>query len=287
MWTDSGWPYSIGEGAAVETDIDWKQETRKQWNATPCGTGDHTAALEYGSLAFFDEVRRSRYEDSDPWIPRTIPFASGAGKRVLEIGHGLGSDLLSWRQHGAEVYGIDITDEHHQLCKRNFDLRGEPVDLRLCDAARIDHPDAYFDVVYSQGVLHHTPDIEACIAEIHRVLKPGGRFIMTVYHRRSAFYLVNLMLYTGLRKRELFRLGYRGLLATIERGADGIATKPLVNLYTKAEVRQLLRGFGYVEVETAHFNREHLPYFDRFLTPARSNWLERHAGWYVVSTAVK
>src|SRR4051794_39348912 len=95
--------------------LDYKQQAQRQWNATPCGTGVFLAPLARESLAWFDEVRRSRYEDTDRWMLEAIDFDIARGKRLLEVGHGMGSDLLTFCEHGAQVFGIDLTPEHHRL----------------------------------------------------------------------------------------------------------------------------------------------------------------------------
>ncbi len=263
-----------------------KNAAQALWNRVPCGSGRYLDEYEPDTLDYFDAVRRSRYTVTDRWIPRTIDFGSARGGRVLEIGFGMGSDLLSWAEGGAEVHGIDITQEHFRLTRLNFDLHGREADLKLCDAAKIDYPDNHFDVVYSNGVLHHTPETVRCIGEAWRVLKPGGRLILALYHRWSAYHLVTLLLYRGILRGELRRLGYAGLLATIEHGADGIEHKPLVKLYGRWQLRHILGDFRDVSICVRHFRREHLPMgrlLPRFLEPLIEPWL----GWYVVAVATK
>jgi SAM-dependent methyltransferase len=264
-----------------------KDAARKQWNATPCGTGDYLAELEPETLAWFDRIREDRYHVSDPWMLESFDFSSGRGKRVLEIGFGLGSDLLSWAEGGAEVYGIDITQEHLRLASRNFALHGQEAKLQLADAAHIPYPDGHFDIVYSNGVLHHTRDIEACLDEVNRVLKPGGRLLISVYRRHSAFHYATLLTVEGIIRGKLWRLGYDGLLATIERGADGISIKPYVRLYTARELRALLAGFAAVEIHVAHFNVRQIPVIWRILPRSIERPLEPLLGWYLVASAQK
>jgi SAM-dependent methyltransferase len=263
-----------------------KDAARALWNRTPCGSGRYLDEYEPGTLDYFDAVRRSRYEVTDRWIRRTVDFASARNERVLEIGFGMGSDLLSWAEGDAEVHGIDITEEHLRLARLNFVLHGRSADLKLCDAAKIDFPDAHFDVVYSNGVLHHTPETVRCIGEAWRVLKPGGRLVLALYHRWSAFHLATLLLYRGILRGELRRLGYDGLLATIEHGADGVERKPLVKLYGRRQLRNMLGDFREVRICVRHFRREQLPagwLLPRFLEPLIEPWL----GWYVVAFATK
>lgn len=264
-----------------------RAETRAHWNRIPCGSGRYLDEFEPETLEYFDAVRRSRYEVTDSWMPRTIDFASASGGSVLEIGFGMGSDLLSWAEGGADVHGIDITEEHLRLARLNFELHDRKADLKLCDATQIDYPDNHFDVVYSNGVLHHIPETVRCIGEAWRVLRPGGRLILTLYHRWSAFHLVTLLLYRGVLRGEIKRLGYDGLLATIEGGADGVKNKPLVKLYGRRELRHMLNDFDNVNICVRHFQREQLP-MGRLLMP---RFLERIVepcfGWYLVAFATK
>jgi ubiquinone/menaquinone biosynthesis C-methylase UbiE len=264
-----------------------KEAARRQWNETPCGTGGHTGEFEPETLAWFDRIRADRYEVSDAWMLRSFDYRAARGKRVLEIGFGLGSDLLSWSEGGAEVHGIDITEEHLRLATKNLGLHERKARLQLADAARIPYPDGYFDVVYSNGVLHHTRDIQECLAEVRRILKPGGRMLMSVYRRHSAFHYVALLLVDGIIRGKLFRLGYEGLLATIERGADGVEIKPYVRLYTARELRDLLRDFGTVDIHVAHFTRRQIPMLWRLIPSSFERVLEPLLGWYLVASVQK
>lgn len=265
-----------------------KLEAKKQWNANPCGTGDYLAGIEYGSLDFFDEIRRSRYEITDVWMKRTIDFNMAKGKKLLEIGHGIGSDLLTFYEGGAEVYGIDITEEHHKLAALNFKLHGKQCVLKLCDSANIDFPTEYFDVVYSHGVLHHTPDTVRCISEAYRVLKPGGRFVLSLYYKYSAFHLVSVVLFNGILRGKLRALGYRGLMSsTIEHGADGINIRPLVKTYSKRQLRCMLADFSKIDFKIAHFKREHIPILGMIFPKSIEDFFEPVMGWYLIATATK
>ena len=264
-----------------------KLEAQKQWNIHPCGTGKHTERIEYGSLEFFDVISHSRYEVTDQWMKRIIDFDISRGKRLLEIGHGIGTDLLSFCQGGAEVYGIDITEEHHRLTKINFALHGKTGVFKLCDAANIDFSSNFFDYVYSHGVLHHTPDTVRCISEAFRVLKPGGQLILSLYRKYSAFHTFSVVFVNGFMKGKLFRLGYRGLMSTVEYGADGISIRPLVKTFTKRELQYLLSDFSRVEFKVAHFKREHIPVIGRLIPRCLELPLEPYLGWYVIAFATK
>src|SRR5437016_2153494 len=96
------------------------------------------------------------------------------GRRVLEIGVGLGADHQRFAEAGAELYGIDLTDRAVRHTQGRLALFGLTSKLEVGDAERLNFPDEYFDCVYSWGVLHHTPNTAAAIAEVRRVLKPGA-----------------------------------------------------------------------------------------------------------------
>lgn len=264
-----------------------KLEAQRLWNANPCGTGEYPADMEYGSIEFFDEVRRSRYEISDTWIKETIDFSTVAGKKLLEIGHGIGTDLLTFCEEGAQVYGIDISEEHHRLAKLNFYLHRKDSVLKLCDSADIDFPSNYFDVVYTLGALHHTPDTVRCISEAYRVLKSGGQLILCLYHTYSGFHIFAKLIYDGILRRKLRQLGYRGLMSTIERGADGIHVKPLVKTYSKKQLRYILEDFVKIDFKIAHFKREHIPFLGMLIPQFLEKPLATYLGWYVIAFATK
>lgn len=159
------------------------------WDAESCGEryfdGD-------GEQARFDAHARTRYR-LEPFLFEFARFHEGRGKRVLEIGVGLGADFLQWLQAGAKVTGIDLTPRAIERAGRRSKLAGFPdADLRVGDAEALPFDDDTFDIVYSWGVLHHSPDTARAVQEVRRVLKPGGVARVMVYHDPS---WVGLMLW--------------------------------------------------------------------------------------------
>ncbi|MEX2116102.1 MAG: class I SAM-dependent methyltransferase, partial [Bacteroidota bacterium] len=132
-----------------------KREVQAYWDAHPCGT--QFTDLEWGSREFFEQVETFRYT-LQPFMDRIMRFKEYKGKRLLEIGCGLGTDLLQFARAGAHVTGIDLTPASIDLARKRFSLYGIPADLQVADAENLPFPDESFDVVYSFGVLHHTPD---------------------------------------------------------------------------------------------------------------------------------
>jgi hypothetical protein len=120
-----------------------------------------------------------------------------------------------------------------------------------------------------------------------RVLKPGGLFVLSFYNTYSAFHIFAKILVEGLLQGKLKKLGCRGLMSTIERGADGINIKPLVKTYSKRRLRIILEDFSKVDFKVAHFTREHIPIVSRLIPGFLERWLEPYLGWYVIAFARK
>jgi SAM-dependent methyltransferase len=266
-----------------------KLQTQQQWNASPCGA-DTAAELERGSPAFFRKVEEHRYEVYAPWLKRAVGFEAFAGRRVLEVGPGLGTDHAQFARAGARTYAIDLTATHLELTRRRFALERLETRLARADAELLPFAEASFDVVYSFGVLHHTPDTGKAVEEVLRVLKPGGLAIVSLYHRHSAFHWISTVLCRGIRRGELVTKGYRRLLSEIEQGARESGATPLVKVLSRRQCRRLFAGFRQVTVRSDHIDYGHVFPSRPPSPPAARRRLEKLAGrwgWYLTVIARK
>jgi ubiquinone/menaquinone biosynthesis C-methylase UbiE len=178
-----------GSGATLE-------DVNTFWNTEACGT--HFVADFADDRDFYEKFREHRYRTE--WhIPLLVPFADAKGKRVLEIGTGNGADAAMFALNGAEYTGVDLTDAALEATRRHFAVLNLTGVFQRENAERLSFADETFDVVYSHGVLHHTPHTDRAINEVWRVLKPGGRAIVMLYHKRSFNYVVRIMLYMRFR----------------------------------------------------------------------------------------
>src|SRR5215211_1227083 len=144
-----------------------KERVRAFWQEHPCGT--KFADAEVGSREFFDAVEEHRYRTE--WhIPEAAGFEKTGGLRVLEIGCGLGTDGARFARAGASYTGVDLTEAAVSLARKRFELEGLPDEFGVADAEALAFPEESFDLVYSHGVLHHTPDARAAVKEVRRVL---------------------------------------------------------------------------------------------------------------------
>jgi SAM-dependent methyltransferase len=214
-----------------------KQAVHDFWNAASCGEKLYLAGPERQA---YEAQARSRYA-LEPYIPAFARFEEASGLRVLEIGVGLGADHARFAQAGADVYGIDLTPRAIEHTRRRLAEFGLTSTLSVGDAEHLDFPDGFFDVVYSWGVLHHSPDTPAAIEEVRRVLKPGGDARVMIYHTWS---LVGFMLWL---RYALLRLRPWTPLRTIyARHLESPGTKA----YTIGEARRLFASYSAVAVRT-------------------------------------
>lgn len=260
-----------------------KEEAIKQWTHDPCGA-IYVEAHEEGSREFFEAALKYRHEIYAPWLKKLIEGLNIEGKKLLEIGCGMGLDLLCFAQKGAEVIGLDLTPKHIELARKLFGIYEFPVQLLIGDAESLDFKSNSVDVVYSFGVLHHTPHINKAISEIFRVLKPGGQAIVGLYHKNSWHYWVNLICIQGLLHKKLFRMSVNELLSSsVEFSRSG--ARPLVRVYSKTDCKLMFKDFASISIKKYHWQREQIPITKvRLFLPS---FLPPFLGWYIVVYAKK
>jgi ubiquinone/menaquinone biosynthesis C-methylase UbiE len=168
---------------------DWRGEI-----AHPPGSAEHLAEVEQRFLAesWFAQA------DGAPPYSGLIPFDELAGKDVLEIGCGTGVHARLLAAAGASVVAVDLTPTAVELTRRRLTLHGLEADVREADAEHLPFPDRSFDFAWSWGAIHHSADTGRVIAEIARVLRPGGRLALMVYHRNSITFWLNYVLFRGV-----------------------------------------------------------------------------------------
>jgi SAM-dependent methyltransferase len=263
-----------------------KDRAREQWGSDPCGAV-HGEDEEFGTRQFFDAVERHRYEEYAPWMPEVMGFGRFSGATLLEVGCGMGTDLMQFARGGAKCVGVDLTPRSVQISRDRFALYGRPGSFSLSDGERLPFADEAFDVSYSNGVLHHTPDTTAAILEAHRVLKPGGVAKVMLYHRNSWGYWVEMMFRQGLVHGELFRgLKPADILSKyVEFNQDG--GRPLVKVYSRSEARNLFSKFRGVKVEVEQLIRPEVYVVGRFIPDAIFHIMSKTIGWNLIITATK
>jgi ubiquinone/menaquinone biosynthesis C-methylase UbiE len=148
------------------------------------------AELDTGSPEFFQEVERYRFEKLD-YLPKVIDYSAFAGKKVLDLGCGLATDLSRFAKGGANVTGVDISPNAIRLAKDNFSQRDLSGEFMRMNGHALDFEDQQFDLVYCHTVLHFTNEPQKMVDEIHRVLKPGGSALVMTVNRASWLYVLH------------------------------------------------------------------------------------------------
>ena len=210
---------------------------RNYWDAHPLGlqyVSDST--VEIGSPAFFNHIRPWMNPYKFPWIMERIESEAAGlrGKKLLEIGCGMGYDSLEFLKRGVNVTAIDLTPAAIDFARRHFETAGAIADeVKVDNALDLSFADNSFDAVWSNGVLHATGDTPRAIAEARRVLKPGGRAIISHFYRKPSW-----------------------MYALHHLGRENIEYKdedpPVNEFYTESEIEAMFEGFEIVEK-----NREH------------------------------
>ena len=214
-----------------------KQLVHDFWQESSCGEDLYlTGTNREGYLA----QARERYR-LEPYIEEFAAFDSAKDRDVLEIGVGLGADHQRFAEAGARLTGVDLTERAVEHVRRRLALFGLHSNLRTDDAERLSFRDGEFDVVYSWGVIHHSPNTPHAVSEIHRVLRPGGVARVMVYHKWS---LVGYMLW--LRYGLLRLRPFTSLSEVYSRHLESPGTKA----YSIEEARLMFASFARVNVRT-------------------------------------
>ncbi|HEY3578966.1 MAG TPA: class I SAM-dependent methyltransferase [Pyrinomonadaceae bacterium] len=263
-----------------------KIRAREQWSQDPCGA-EFDREHELGTREFFDAIEKHRYEEYAPWMPRVMGFDQFRGARLLEIGCGMGTDLLQFARGGARCTGIDLTPRSVEITRHRFKLYDVRGAFTIADGERLPFASETFDVVYSNGVLHHTPDTAGAIREVHRVLRPGGTAKVMLYHRNSLNYWFEIILRRGMLGGEFLRgRSAEEIMSRVIEFSDHDA-RPLVKVYSRKEAKALFSQFREVAVEVEQLTREELRFLAPLISDKSFRKLSTKVGWNVIVTAKK
>jgi glycosyltransferase involved in cell wall biosynthesis/ubiquinone/menaquinone biosynthesis C-methylase UbiE len=274
---------AAGRERLVTTGDAYKDQVQRQWDNDPAGSHYVSEAAAH-TKEWFLEAERHRFDVYAPWMREAMEFDCHAGQSVLEIGGGMGTDLAQFAIHGAVVTDADLSSGHLKLARENFAARGLKGEFVQQDAETLVFPDGSFDVVYSNGVIHHTPNTRRVVHEIFRVLKPGGRVIVMVYAEDSLHYWRNLVWNIGLREGQLRKYSMGEIMSRAVERSDNAAAHPLVKAYTHSGLQQLFADFTDVEIVQRQMDSEAVP---RVLAYVPRRHLEKVMGWNLILKARK
>jgi len=219
-------------------DTDLKNQVRDFWDNESCGEIYATGQSERD---YYESHSRARYE-LEPYLPDFARFPEGKGKDVLEIGVGMGADHVEWaKSQPRSLTGIDLTPRAVEHTRKRLAIDGLRSEIRVGDAEKLPFDDSSFDLVYSWGVLHHSPNTSDTVNEVFRVLRPNGIARIMIYHKYS---LIGYMLWAryGLLLGRPFR-------STSDIYANHLES-PGTKAYTTGEAHTMFARFSQVTIKT-------------------------------------
>ena len=271
-----------------ETSID---RVREYWNSRPCNLRHSPEPV--GTRAYFDQVEARKYL-VEPHIPVFAEFNRWAGKRVLEVGCGLGTDTMNFARAGAQVTAVDLSSASLALARQRAEVFGlqDRITFIEANAERLSEfvEPAHYDLVYSFGVIHHTPHPERALDQIRRYFTgPQTTLKLMVYYRWSwkVFAIV---------VKEAYGAFWR-LDEVVARNSEAQTGCPVTYTYTKTSLRRWLEStsFAVDDMFVDHIFPYRVADYVQYryvkgfpfnvLPAAASRALERRLGWHLCVTA--
>jgi 2-polyprenyl-3-methyl-5-hydroxy-6-metoxy-1,4-benzoquinol methylase len=265
-------------------------DVQRYWDARPCNIRHSEKAV--GSREYFDEVEARKYF-VEPHIPAFADFERWRGKRVLEVGCGIGTDSINFARAGAQLTAVDLSTESLRIAAERADVMGvaDRIEFIQANAEELTAKltGEPYDLVYSFGVVHHTPRPNLALTAMRAFTVPGGTLKLMVYHRRSwkVFSIVAANGHGRFWKTD-------ELVAEHSEAQTGC---PVTFSYTRREARELVErsGFRVQELRVDHvfpyrvsdyvdYRYVKEPYFRWMPEPLFSSF-ERRLGWHLLVTA--
>lgn len=266
------------------------EQVRHYWDARPCNVRHSPKPV--GSQDYYDEVESRKYR-VEPHILEFADFPRWKGKRVLEIGCGIGTDTISFARHGAKVTAVDLSERSLEIARQRAEVFGLEDGVRFFKAnaeeLSLTVPVEPYDLVYAFGVLHHTPQPDRALEEMRQYLAPDGSLKIMLYHRWS-WKVFSILLTCG--RGRFWRLN-----ELIARHSEAQAGCPVTYTYTRGQARRWLARHGFrveamrVEHIFPYRIQDYVQYrytkvwYLRWLPPRVFRLLERAVGWHLCVTA--
>ncbi len=262
------------------------EQVKKYWDSRPCNIRHSPKPL--GTREYFDEVEKRKYF-VEPHIPVFAEFEKWRGKKVLEIGCGIGTDSINFASAGAKLSAVELSQKSLEICRQRFGVYGLRANFYLGDAEKLNTfvPVEKYDLIYSFGVIHHTPHPEKVIEEIKKYCGPETEVRLMLYSKWSWKILWIILRYgNGMfwKAEEL-----------VPKYSEAQIGSPVTYVYSFGDIRKLLTGFKIIEIHKDHiFPYEIEPYkryeyrkvwYLRYLPKSAFRQLEKALGWHTLIRA--
>ncbi len=270
-----------------ETSI---EDVRQYWDRRPCNIRHSPQPV--GTRAYFDEVEARKYF-VEPHIPRFAEFERWRGKKVLEIGCGIGTDTVNFARHGAEVTAVDLSANSLEVARKRVDVYGLADRVRFFSGSAEELtsfvPEQTYDLIYSFGVIHHTPHPERVLDQARQYAAAGSTLKLMVYHRYS---WKVLWIVLGYGRAQFWRTA-----ELVARNSEAQSGCPVTYTYSRREARRLVesRGFRATDLFVDHIFPYRIADYVQYryvrawpwswLPHPAFRWLEKRFGWHLCLTA--
>jgi ubiquinone/menaquinone biosynthesis C-methylase UbiE len=265
-------------------------DVQAYWDARPCNL--RHSPKKIGSREYFDEVEARKYF-IEPHIPAFADFPRWDGKRVLEVGCGIGTDTINFARHGASVAAVDLSEQSLAIAQERAKVFGlsDKIKFHHANAEQLSStlPMEKFDLVYAFGVIHHSPNPARVLAEVRRYMRPGSKLKLMVYHRNSWKVLWILLTYGHGR--------FWNLKELVARHSEAQTGCPVTYTYSRSEGRRFVeaQGFHVTDVQVAHIfpyrisdyveYRYAREWYFRWIPDYLFHKFERLFGWHLLISA--
>jgi 2-polyprenyl-3-methyl-5-hydroxy-6-metoxy-1,4-benzoquinol methylase len=264
---------------------------REYWNTRPCNIRHSPAPV--GTREYFDQVEARKYF-VEPHILRFAQHDRWAGKRVLEIGCGIGTDTIRFARAGAQVTAVDLSSRSLEVARQRAAVYGvtDRISFQEANAEELSRfvPPQPFDLVYSFGVIHHSPHPERVLEQLRsHYMTPSSVLKLMVYHWRS--WKVGAILFSDAHG------AFWRLRDAVARHSEAQTGCPVTYCYTRSEANDLLeaRGFAVDEMWVDHIFPYRVQDYVQYryvkawpfsmLPSGAMAALERRLGWHLCITA--
>jgi 2-polyprenyl-3-methyl-5-hydroxy-6-metoxy-1,4-benzoquinol methylase len=258
------------------------EDVKNYWNRRPCNI--RHSDKEKGTVEFFDEVQKRKYM-VESHIPKFAEFDKWKGKKVLEIGCGIGTDSINFAREGADLTCLELSEESLNICKQRFKVYGLKAKFILCDAEQIEKyigENEKFDLIYSFGVIHHTPNPQKVIDSLAKYCHKETEIRIMVYSLFS-YKTIEAWLKYGYK----FRFNFR---KSIQYFAEAQLDCPVAYTYSKNDLHKIFKNYDILETKKDHIfpfiikdyikkiHRKRLIF--RIMPNSMFSWLESKLGWH-------
>lgn len=264
------------------------KQVEQYWDKRPCNIRHSPKPI--GTIEYFKDVETRRYF-VEPHIGQFAQFRHWRGKRILEIGCGIGTDTINFARAGAKVTAIELSQESLKIAKQQAKVFGLQKQIAFYhgDAEHLRNfvPASAYDLIYAVGVIHHTPHPKKVIEQMSSYVKPGTVIKLMVYYRYS-FKALWILLTHGYG--QFWRLN-----ELVARHSEAQKSCPITHLYSRNQIKNLLDGFKIVNMRVDHIfpyrisDYTHYRYlkvwYFKWMPKWFFQWLKQNFGWHLMIAA--